>query len=148
MRTLSTCLLLTAAASLGCNSQPVAPGSIVIMTGNPRPSISATAVGCVPAQSRADLHLVVTTGSSVFVDQVLLHMNDGTNLGGSSVTIPRSQLNVQFGDTLVLAGTSRAFGFPSVIVCAPVHVQPVRTEVTLVNPNGARQLLTANVTLP
>jgi hypothetical protein len=57
------------------------------------------------------------------------------------VTIPTPQLNQQFGSTVVLANTSRAFPLQPAFGCVN---QPtlVTTEATLVDQRGARSTLT------
>src|SRR5882762_2251644 len=62
-----------------------------------------------------DLVIAQTRAANVFVDRVTLHLLDGSNVGGPSITFPRSQLNAMFGSTLV-AGT-RAFSFRPQFAC-------------------------------
>jgi hypothetical protein len=55
-------------------------------------------------------HLIVSAGvRDVTLDSVTIHMIDGSNLGGPSVTIPQPQLATRFGSTLINAGTTRDF---------------------------------------
>jgi len=84
---------------------------------------------------------VFTTGFSLvifqeqpsFLDQVTLHLLDGTNLG-TSITFPRSQLTGMFGSTLV-AG-SRAFSFQPQFACGLRHPRSLVADVVLLDADG------------
>ena len=55
-------------------------------------------------------HLIINAGvRDVTLDSVTIHMIDGSNLGGPSVTIPQPQLATRFGSTLISAGSTRDF---------------------------------------
>jgi hypothetical protein len=53
----------------------------------------------------------VEASTTVDLDQVTIHMIDGTNLGGPMVTVPRADLVGQFGSTRILGGAIRTFRF-------------------------------------
>ncbi len=88
--------------------------------------------------------IVVSSGLDLRMDSLTVHMIDGTNLGGPSVTIPSSQLNAQFGTTLVRAGTSRVFPFNPVFGCAATRPLSIAGTVLLLDQRGTPQ--TVNVT--
>src|SRR5262245_30323822 len=56
--------------------------------------------------------------SQLTLDSVKLRLNDGSSLGGASVTFPRPQLTQMFGSTLVI--DTRTFGFNPSFVCGSV----------------------------
>ena len=91
--------------------------------------------------------IVVSSGQDLTMDRVTLHMIDGTNLGGPSVTIPSSQLNAQFGATLGRAGTSRVFPFDTVFGCTVTPPQSMAASVVLTDQRGISQtvVLTAEI---
>ena len=111
--------------------------------------ISASAFGCSSRFNRfSDLGLIVTTSSiNVFVDDVTVRMIDGTNLGGPMVTFGRPELNAQFGDTLVRAGTSRRFGFRSAFGCSRRGFVIGELTAFIVDTRGTRRRLTTSVAL-
>jgi hypothetical protein len=69
-------------------------------------------------QGRLDL-LVRSAQTSVSVDEVTLHLVDGTNVGGVEVRFPQPELNRQFGNTFVAAGTGRSFVLKPTFPCGP-----------------------------
>jgi len=125
---------------------PTSP-SFVVTGSRVTPSISAVANGCfVFPRPLADLQLIVTASSTdVFVDEVVVRVGDGTNLGGPMITVPRPTLNAQFGNTMVRAGATRAFGFPSAFSCGTERALPARAIVSLIDASGARSSAAAPV---
>jgi hypothetical protein len=81
--------------------------------------------------------VIVQTGPvGLFMDQVTLHLLDGTNVGGPSITFPRSQLNAMFGSMLVV--DTRAFGFQPQFGCVLKPVGIV-ADVVLIDGEGSRR---------
>src|SRR3954466_4674127 len=96
-----------------------------------------------------DLNLIITsTNRDVAVDEVTLHLLDGSNLGGPGITIPRTDLNDRFATTIVRAGTSRTFGFRPTFRCGESLPWTIRGVVGIVDATGARSTLSAMVALP
>ena len=89
-----------------------------------------------------DLVIVQTGPVNVFMDQVTLHLLDGTNIGGPSITFPRPQLNAMFGSMLV-AGT-RAFGFQPQFGCGLQRPVGIVAEVVLIDAEGSRRSVSVN----
>ncbi len=89
--------------------------------------------------------IVVASGQDLTVDSMMLHMIDGTNLGGPSVTIPSSQLNAQFGTTIVRAGTSRAFPVQPRFGCSERRPHSLGATVFVKDRHGRHQSLTTTV---
>lgn len=87
--------------------------------------------------------IVVSSGLDLRMDSVTVHMIDGTNLGGPSVTIPSPQLNAQFGSTIVRAGTSRAFPLTPVFDCIGIRPQFLTATVVLLDQRGTLQTVNA-----
>ena len=85
-------------------------------------------------------HLIVTAGvHDVTFDSVTIHMIDGTNLGGPSITIPQPELSARFGSTLINAGTTRDFALRPDFGCVSVQPVALRSNALLVDSRGVRQ---------
>jgi len=80
-------------------------------------------------------NLVIFQEHPSFLDHVTLHLLDGTNLGGPSITFPSSQLNGMFGSTLVV--NSRAFSFRPQFACGLGRPRSIRADIVLVDANGS-----------
>jgi hypothetical protein len=87
----------------------------------------------------SDLTIVVTSPrTSASLEQVTLHLLDGTNVGGEAVTFPQPTLTARFGDTLVRAGTSRAFAFAPTFRCGRLTPRSLRGELGFIRADGGR----------
>lgn len=71
-----------------------------------RPSLSGSVV---VVDSSPIIDLRISASTTVDLDQVTVHMIDGTNLGGPMVTVPRADLVGQFGNIRILGGSIRTF---------------------------------------
>jgi hypothetical protein len=92
----------------GPSASSVSPVSAAVNVPMPTPRAPFVSVGeFVPAS----FDVVITASRTVDLQGVTIHMIDGTNLGGPSVTIPQPQLAGQFVNTRIFAGTSRTFTF-------------------------------------
>ena len=155
MKQLFVLLLTVTAFSLACDdakpstsSRPSLTSPSFVVTGSlVRPSVSALANGCpLTGTALADLQLIVAASNTdVFVDDVIVRLGDGSNLGGPMVTFPRPALDSRFGNTMVRAGATRAFGFPSAFTCATGRGLLAQALVTLIDMSGARSLSTTPV---
>ena len=86
------------------------------------------------------LHLVITSGvNDVTFDSVTIHMIDGSNLGGPSVTVPRPELASRFGSTLIRAGTTRDFALRPDFGCVTVLPTALQTTAVVVDSGGVPQ---------
>ena len=137
--------------SAAITSTSVLPGVVVITAGPVpfSPSNSCVTAGLLTP----DLAVVVSsTGASLAVDHITLHMLDGTNLGGpgvtSAVTFGQTDLNAQFVNTFVGAGTSRTFVLRPTFRCSVSGPRSVHGEVGVVDTVGGRSVMTATVALP
>jgi hypothetical protein len=61
--------------------------------------------------------VAMTASSAVELNEVTIHMIDGTNLGGPMVTIPQQSLMSQFGTVRIAAGTTSTFRFHPQFTC-------------------------------
>ena len=129
----------------------VLPGVVVITAGTSAlsPSNSCVTAGLLTPDLAV---LVSSTGASLAVDRITLHMLDGTNLGGpgvtSAVTFGQTDLNAQFVNTFVPAGTSRTFVLRPTFRCSVSGPRSVQGEVGVVDTVGGRSVMTAAVALP
>ena len=131
----------------GLGPGPVLPGGLVITA--PRIASSSLALCAARGLLTTDLNVVVSsTGAGLFVDQVTLHLIDGTNLGGPGVTFPQPDLNARFANTVVVAGSSRTFGLTPTFTCGRSAPRSIQGSVGVVDADGRRSVMTASVTLP
>jgi hypothetical protein len=141
----------TTTPSAAITSASVLPG-VVVITAGPipiSPSNSCVSAGLLTP----DLAVVVSsTGATLAVDHITLHMLDGTNLGGpgvtSAVTFGQTDLNAQFVNTFVRGGTSRTFALHPTFRCSVSGPRSVQGEVGVVDTVGGRSVMTATVALP
>ena len=82
-----------------------------------------------------NLLILQTRPGNSFLDQVTFHLLDGTNLGGPSITFPRSQLTGMFGSTLVV--NSRAFSFRPQFACGLGRPRSLVADVVLIDGDGS-----------
>jgi hypothetical protein len=95
-----------------------------------------------------DLRVVVSSArAGLLVDDVTLHLIDGTNVGGPGVTFPQSDLNTQFVDTIVRGGSSRTFVLRPTFRCSLSTPRSIRGDVGVVDAAGVRGVMTAAVSL-
>ena len=88
------------------------------------------------------LQLIITAGvHNLTLDSVTLHMIDGTNLGGPSVTIPAPELATQFGSMFIHAGTTRAFALRPTFGCMANQPRSLRGNAFVFDDQGRRQTL-------
>ena len=87
-------------------------------------------------------HLIITAGvHDLTLDSVTLHMIDGTNLGGPSVTIPSPELATQFGSMFIHAGTTRSFALRPTFGCIANQPRLLRGNAFVFDGQGRRQTL-------
>ena len=88
------------------------------------------------------LHLIITASvNDVTFDSVTIHMIDGSNLGGPSVTVPRPQLATRFGSTLIRAGTTRDFLLSPDFGCVTVLPTALRATAVVFDSGGVSQTI-------
>jgi len=147
--------IVTLLAGAGCDRSTtpgaaIAPALVpeavaVITTG---PGIFNPFASCVTAAFvTPNLNLIITSARDVTVDEVTLHLLDGSNVGGPGITVPPVGLNGSFANTVVLAGTSRTFVLTPTFSCGVAVPHSIRSDVELVDPVGVRTTVTATVPL-
>jgi hypothetical protein len=86
--------------------------------------------------------LMITAGvRDLTLDSVTLHMLDGSNLGGPSVTIPSLELTRRFGSTFIRAGTTRAFGLSPSFDCVVIRPRSLRGDAFLFDDQQRRLII-------
>lgn len=152
VRVLSIALLAACAAACdddastkpGLRPDRVAVATVSVVT--PASVAVATLPACAGAPISPELSVFVSSArTNAFLDGVTLHLNDGSNVGGPTVTIPRADLNSLFGTTLVRAGSSRVFGFRPLFRCVPFQAQLVRGEFNFIDEFGVQQTMTTTM---
>jgi hypothetical protein len=87
-------------------------------------------------------NLIITAGvHDLTLDSVTLHMIDGTNIGGPSVTIPSPELATQFGSMFIRAGTTRSFALRPTFGCMANQPRSLRGDAFVFDNQGRRQAL-------
>jgi hypothetical protein len=87
-------------------------------------------------------HLVITAGvHDLTLDHVTIHMLDGTNLGGPSITIPQSDFAAQSASLFIVAGTTRDFVVRPDFGCVTTRPRSLRGNVFLLDPSGMMQTI-------
>ena len=106
-------------------------------------ALTPLSVGCARgAAFGTSFNLVLSAGAhDVTLDSVTLHLIDGTNLGGPSVTIPSLDLSSQFGSTFIRAGTTRAFALHPTFGCLPFQPRLLRGNALVLDGQGMTQTL-------
>jgi hypothetical protein len=86
--------------------------------------------------------LIINAGvHDLTLDSVTIHMVDGSNLGGPSVTIPQPQLATRFGSTLISAGTTRNFALRPDFGCVARVPTALRGSALLLDARGVPQTI-------
>jgi len=144
---IAVCALVVAA----CDGSPLGPEprNPTVSFGSVTPaSVTASLQGCNAPALLPNVTLVVTAQrSNVFVDTVTIHMVDGSNIGGQSITFPRAGLDSLFGTTLVRAGSNRSFILNPSFACGSLLPRGLQADVTMIDASGARQTTSAAVSV-
>jgi hypothetical protein len=117
----------------------VAPVVLVI-----RPAFTAPVVF---VESSPIIDLRIAASTTVDLQQVTIHMIDGTNLGGPMVTVPRTDLVQQFGSTRIVAGTTRTFTLRPTLVLTN-SPRSVAADITVKDSRGVAFGVTAQSPWP
>lgn len=111
-------------------------------TPNPFPLTPFTSPGCNGFTFRSPFHLFISAGvHDLTLDHVTIHMVDGTNLGGPSITIPQSQFAAQSSSLFVHAGTTRDFVIRPDFGCLTTRPRSLLGHAFLVDPFGVMQTI-------
>ena len=87
-------------------------------------------------------HLFVSAGvHDLTLDSVTIHMIDGSNLGGPSITIPQSDFAAQSASLFIVAGTTRDFVVRPDFGCVTTRPRSLRGNVFLLDPSGMMQTI-------
>jgi len=93
----------------------------------------------------------ISASATVDLQQVTIHMIDGTNLGGPMVTVPRTDLVGQFESTRILGGSISTFRFhPRFEWKNPPRNPPrsVAADITVKDSRGVAHSVTAESPWP
>jgi hypothetical protein len=137
----------TPGASIGFGPAPVLVGNVFITT-EQMAFGTATACATVGSLTTGVTLVVASTSASFMVNQVTLHLLDGSNVGGPGVTFAPPALNAAFSNPVVAAGSSRTFVLKPTFSCGRSTPRSIRGEVSIVDGNGRRSLMSALVALP
>ena len=88
------------------------------------------------------LHLVVTAGvQDVTLNSVTIHMIDGSNLGGPSITVPQPELAARFGSTLIVSTSTRDFALRPDFGCIVRVPTALSGSAVLIDQRGVPQTI-------
>jgi hypothetical protein len=150
------CAALALGAVLACAAcessdstveNPVAPGPFVGHLSSTITTVVRTH-GCGLSASPGFDLVVTSLNRNVFVDNVTIHMIDGTNLGGPMIPYPRPSLNSMFGSTLVPGGQSRVFIFTPGLACSWFTPGALRADVRVVDEHNVTGMFSAVSSAP
>jgi hypothetical protein len=98
-----------AMAAWGCN------GGALIITGPsvPHPVNAYIIVSPVPSPfavaHSVSVAVVISATAATELERVTIRLNDGSHVGGTTISVPKPGLNAQFGTTHFGAGTTKTF---------------------------------------
>ena len=118
------------------------PAIAVFIPPSPLPIVTIPTIGCSGFGAfTTAFDLVVTTGrNSLSLDSATFRLLDGTNVGGSPITIPQTELVSLFGSTKVVG--SRAFPFRPQFGCGSRRPVSITGDIRLVDASGAMSNVT------
>jgi hypothetical protein len=118
------------------------PAIAVFIPPSPLPIVTIPTIGCSGFGAfTTAFDLVVTTGrNSLSLDSATFRLLDGTNVGGSPITIPQTELVSMFGSTKVVG--SRAFPFRPQFGCGSRRPVSITGDIRLVDSSGAMSNVT------
>jgi hypothetical protein len=129
------------ASVAGITWMPSGPSTVVFIAGSVDFSPGFQLPSTVTAPTPLAFEIVVSASQSIDVQQVTIHMIDGSNLGGPMVTVPWATLMERFGTTHVAAGMTRTFTlWPSFVWTSPPR--SVAADITCVDSHGVMHRLT------
>jgi hypothetical protein len=145
-------VVIVGAITAGCDDQPDAVRLVNGVDFRPGISIAPTPIALAPLSDvpcplggvafDTTFHLIVNAGvHDVTLDSITVHMVDGSNLGGPSVTIPQPELSARFGSMLIAAGTTRDFAVRPNFGCVPAAPTALRSNTFVVDSRGIRQTM-------
>ena len=113
------------------------PAIVARISPSPLPIVTIPGLGCpvLPFSTNFSLVIVSTGRNSLSLDSATFRLLDGTNVGGSFVTIPTSELNSMFGSTVFLG--TRTFPFRPQFGCGVNRPIAIAGDIRLVDSSGA-----------
>ena len=91
-------------------------------------------------QRSAKFDIIVAASRTVTMSSATVHLTDGSNIGGPSVTFPQPALTSQFGSTVIVAGSTRPFAFnPLFGPCACANPLGISANLIFVDLSGMMQ---------
>ena len=150
-QTLIAIVALALLASAGCDRSTtvagIAPAPVLVATARltTAPLAFAPATLCAGvALFTPNVSLIITSlGSDVAVDELTLHLLDGSNVGGPGITVPPAG----FSDAVVRAGTSRTFVVTPAFPCGVFSPRSIHGDVVIVDTAGRRTSLSTTTAL-
>jgi len=99
-----------------------------------------------PFTTAFDLVIDHQGGTDLFIEQVTIHLLDGSNVGGSPLLMSSADLAARLGSTRVRSGQTSRFGFTAQFGCTAFLARSLRADVVLRDAAGMQQ--TTHVIVP
>ena len=136
----------TAAIATAGVSTAVVPVVVSIIPVSSATTVISSATSVIVEPS-VIIDLRIAASTTVDLNQVTVHMIDGTNLGGPMVTVPRADLLTQFGTIRILGGSIGTFRLrPRLKWTNPPR--SVAADVTVTDSRGVAHNVTAESPWP
>jgi hypothetical protein len=118
--------------------------AVVVISPQFLPIVPITTFGCPFASPfGTDFSLFVSAGgTSTSLNHVTLRLNDGSSVGGPTVTFPQADLTRMFGSTIIV--DTRTFTFQPQFGCFVGQPRSLIAELTLVDTTGRTRTLTTS----
>ena len=147
-----TCVGVLGLITAGCDDMPEHAPTVNAADFRPFISIEPTPITFIPPSGvpcplggfvfSPTLHLVVTAGvQDVTLNSVTIHMIDGSNLGGPSITVPQPELAARFGSTLIVSTSTRDFALRPDFGCIVRVPTALSGSAVLIDQRGVPQTI-------
>jgi hypothetical protein len=139
-------------ACAGCDTQirarvaavslvgPVASVPVVRFSPQTLMPLPTAGFGCPQVQPFTTVFDLIVDGRGsmdVFLTQVTIRFVDGSSFGGSPLIFSNGDLSARFGQTLVPADTTRAFGFTPQFGCGVSRPHTIVADIVLLDRQGS-----------
>ena len=124
--------------------QVIGPTAALASAIVPQPLVLSPVAGArcpflTPFTTAFDLVIDHQGGTDLFIEQVTIHLLDGSNVGGSPLLMSSADLAARLGSTRVRPGQTSRFGFTPQFGCSAFRPRSLRVDVVLRDAAGMQQ---------
>jgi hypothetical protein len=149
------CAVVAIGVAVGCDApgkgtygSVSAPSSTTALTAAISPVVGVFGTPCVAnIVNDTAFNLTINAFATIDLNQVTLRLNDGTTLGGPSVTFPADSLRAQLTTTRFNAGSSRTVVLQPFFGCSFVTAPFLFADLLFIDGAGGAQTLTVSTVL-